>query len=85
MTTVVVILITIVITAPVAAIAASYVEYSKQYNLWDWLKDKFNALRGKASAEVRIVVNTAEADRRKLELVLNALPSKVKSAIASRL
>ena len=50
MATFVVILITIAITAPTAALATSYAEYRKQYNLWDLLKDKYEAIKSKLVA-----------------------------------
>lgn len=44
------ILLTIIITAPTAALATSYAEYRKQYNLWDLLKDKYELIKSKLAA-----------------------------------
>jgi hypothetical protein len=50
MRTFVVVLLTIIVTAPTAALATSYAEYRKQYNLWDLLKDKYEAIKARLAA-----------------------------------
>lgn len=79
------VLITILITAPVAALVSSYIQYRKQYNLWDWLKDKFNALRGKVVLEAQYTIKVARADVDKVEAAIKAMPNRVLASVRKRI
>jgi hypothetical protein len=75
-----VILITIAITAPLSALISSYVQYRKQYNLWDWLKDKIAALRGRVVYDKQLTTKVTQAD---LATILG-MPDRIKAAIRRR-
>lgn len=78
------ILITIAITAPLAALFSSYIQYRKNYNLWDWLKDKFNAFRGKVVYDKQVTIKTTQADLHKVEAAILGMPDRIKAAIRRR-
>jgi hypothetical protein len=79
------ILITIAITAPVAALATSWVEDKKQYNLWDWLKDKVNAIRGRVVYAKQITIKVAASDLKHVEDAILGMPDRIKAYIRRRL
>jgi hypothetical protein len=79
-----VILITIAITAPLSALISSYVQYRKQYNLWDWLKDKIAALRGRVVYDKQLTIKVTQADLAKVEAAILGMPDRIKAAIRRR-
>lgn len=78
------ILITIAITAPASALISSYIQYRKQYNLWDWLKDKLNKLRGRVVYEKQITIKVALADLHHVEAAILGMPDRIKAVIRRR-
>jgi hypothetical protein len=78
------ILITIAITAPLAALVTSYVEDVKQYNLFDLLKDKLNALLGRVVYDAQVTIKVTRADLQKVEAAILAMPDRIKAAIRRR-
>jgi hypothetical protein len=79
------ILITILIAAPLAALATSFAEYKLNYNLWDFLKDKFNALRGRAVYESQLTIRVTRADLHLVETAILGLPNRINAAVRRRL
>jgi hypothetical protein len=79
------VLITIAITAPLSALISSYVEYRKQYNLWDWLKDKIAALRGRVVYDKQLTIKVTQADLAKVEAAILGMPDRIKASIRRRL
>jgi hypothetical protein len=78
------ILITIAIVAPLAALLTSYVEDVKQYNLFDLIKDKFNALLGRAVLDAQVTIKVTRADLQKVEAAILGMPNRVKAAVRRR-
>jgi hypothetical protein len=78
------ILITIAITAPASALVSSYFQYRLQYNLWDWLKDKVNALRGRVVYDAQVTIKVTRADLQKVEAAILGMPDRIKAAIRRR-
>jgi hypothetical protein len=78
------ILITIVVLAPLAALVTSYAEDKFQYNLWDWLKDKVNAFRGRIVYAKQITIKVATSDLHKVEDAIAGMPDRIKAAIRRR-
>lgn len=76
--------ITFAITAPLAALATSFAEYRKQYNLWDFLKDKINAFRGKVVYDAQLTIKVTQADLHKVEAAILGMPDRIKAAVRRR-
>jgi hypothetical protein len=78
------ILITIAIVAPLSALVTSYVEDRKQYNLWDWLKDKVKGIFGREVLHAQVTIKVARADLQKVEEAILGMPNRIKAAIRRR-
>jgi hypothetical protein len=78
------ILFTILITAPLAALITSFAEDKKQYNLWDWLRDKVNKLRGRAVYEEQITIKVVKADVKHVDAAILGLPDRIRAFIRRR-
>jgi hypothetical protein len=76
--------IAIVITAPIAALVTSFVEDKKQYNLWDWLKDKVNAFRGRVVYDEQVTIKAATADFHHVEAAILGMPDRIRAFIRRR-
>jgi hypothetical protein len=78
------ILITIALSLPAGALVTSFVEYRKQYNLWDLIKDKIAAFRGKIVYDKQVTIKTTQADLHKVEAAILGMPDRIKAAIRRR-
>lgn len=79
------ILITVLITAPIAALAVSYAEYAFGYNLFDLLKDKVTALRASLKQKINALRVRVGAFLEKAKAAVLGLPAYVLAAIRRRL
>lgn len=79
-----VILITIALTAPAAALVSSYIQYLKNYNLWDWLKDRVDAFRGRVVLDAQVTIKVTRADLYKVEVAVLGMPNRIKASIRRR-
>jgi hypothetical protein len=78
------VLITIAITAPAAALVSSYIQYRLQYNLWDWLKDKVNAFRGRVVHDAQVTIKVARADLHKVDAAILGMPDRIRAVVRRR-
>jgi hypothetical protein len=78
------VLITVALSLPAGALVTSFVEYRKQYNLWDWLKDNINAFRGKVVLDAQVTIKVTQADLHKVEAAILGMPDRIKAAIRRR-
>jgi hypothetical protein len=77
-------LITIALAAALSALITSYVEYRKNYNLWDLLKDKVNAFLGREVLQAQVTIKVARADLQKVEEAILGMPNRIKASIRRR-
>jgi peptidoglycan/LPS O-acetylase OafA/YrhL len=78
------VLITIALAAPAAALLTSYIEDRLQYNLFDLLKDKFNALLGRVVLDAQVTIKVTRSDLEKVEAAVLGMPNRIKAAVRRR-
>lgn len=78
------VLITIALTAPISALVSSYIQYRKQYNLWDWLKDKIDGALGRVVLDSQVTIKVTRADLEKVEAAVLGMPNRIKAAVRRR-
>ena len=74
-------LLTITITALVAAFVTSFAEYKLNYNLFDLIKDKLASVFGRARAEEEKVQNEVHVHIQQLELELQHFKSMIEASL----
>jgi hypothetical protein len=79
-----VVLITLALAAPAAALVTSYIEDRLQYNLWDLLKDKLNALLGRVKYDAQVTIKVTRADLHKVEAAILGMPDRIRAAVRRR-
>lgn len=67
-----------------SAVFSSYIQFKLNYNLWDWLMDKYNAFRGRVVYDTHVVIKLTSAEYHHLTDALDKIPAAIRWAIRRR-
>jgi hypothetical protein len=63
---------------------SAYIQDKLQYNLWDWLRDKYAAFRGRAVHDTQVVIKLTASEYHHLTEALDKIPAAIRWAIRRR-
>lgn len=74
----------LMVVAVASAIFSSWVQYRRNYNLWDWLKDKWLAFRGVLVHDAQVTIKLSSSEYHHLTSALDKVPASIRWAIRRR-
>lgn len=66
------------------ALITTRIEFVRNYNLWDWLRDKYLAFRGVLIHDAQVVIKLSSSEYHHLTSALDKIPQSIKWAIRRR-